>query len=60
MKKILSVMMILAMLLSMGSVALAEEEPQKITVMGLSWQITKIFIEEAARNSRRTTPAWKW
>ena len=56
MKKILSVMMILAMLLSMGSVALAEEEPQKITVMGLSWQITKIFIEEAATQFEKDHP----
>lgn len=56
MKRLLSVMMILAMLMSMGSVALAEEEPQKITVMGLSWQITKIFIEEAAAQFEKDHP----
>lgn len=48
MKRLLSLVLMVALLLGTFGAAAVAEEPQKITVMGLSWQITKIFIEEAA------------
>lgn len=49
MKKAVSILVLLAMVLGMVGTSVASEEPQKITIAGLSWQITKIFIEEAAK-----------
>lgn len=48
MKKFLSILLLVAMLCGMAGTTVAEE-PQKITIAALSWQITKIFIEEAAK-----------
>jgi multiple sugar transport system substrate-binding protein len=56
MKKLISILMAVVMLLGVFGTIAAEEEPQKITVMGLSWQVTKIFIEEAAEKFMKDHP----
>ena len=48
MKKLVSMLLLVVMLLGIVGTSAVAEEPQKITVAGLSWQITKMFVEEAA------------
>lgn len=55
MKRLLCLVLMAALLVGSFGVA-AAEEPQKITVMGLSWQITKIFVEEAAKKFMEDHP----
>lgn len=55
MKRLLCLVLMATLLTGAFSMAVAEE-PQKITVMGLSWQITKIFVEEAAKKYMEDHP----
>ena len=49
MKRFLSILLLTALLTGVALVPAVAEEPQKITVAGLSWQITKFFVEDIAK-----------
>ncbi len=55
MKRLLALVLMATLLTGIWGIAVAQE-PQKITVMGLSWQITKILIEDAAKKFMEDHP----
>ena len=57
MKRVLCFLLSLLLVLgAVGAAAAEEAEPQKITIGAFSWQITKMYLEDAAKNYMEAHP----